>query len=233
MVLSNKLTVSSWNAHGLFYRLNNERYSKLKDPDIIKYLDSDIVGIAETKACETDNITLQGYSLVSKTNRPKLNKGIYGGVAVFCKVGISKGITQLPATHSEYIWIKLKKSFFNFQRDIYICFVYNFPKNSSYLKDKKNEPTVLEVLEKDLANFQSSGETVLMGDFNVHISTRDKDYIEDDSFMPDILPASYVFHSVVKNRNAVKSSVKTNQHGQSLLDMYCQPIKDFKWKNSW
>ena len=77
----------------------------------------------------------------------------------------------------------------------------------------------MEVFEKDLANFQSSGETVLMGDFNAHISTRDKYYIEDDSFMSDILPASYVFDSVVKNINAVKSSVKTNEHGQSLLDL--------------
>ena len=49
----------------------------------------------------------------------------------------------------------------------------------------------MEFIEKDLANFQSSGETVLMGDFNAHINTRDKDYIDGDSFMPDILPASY------------------------------------------
>ena len=73
MVLCNKLTVSSWNAHGLFYRLNNERYSKSKDPDIIKYLDSGIVGIVETKTCETDNMSLKGYSLISKTNRPRLH----------------------------------------------------------------------------------------------------------------------------------------------------------------
>ena len=99
----NKLTISSWNAHSLFYRLNNERHSKLKDPDIIKYLNSDIVGIVEMKACETDSISLQGYSLLSKTNRPRLSKGIYGGVAVSCKVGISKGIIPLPVTHSEYI----------------------------------------------------------------------------------------------------------------------------------
>ena len=219
MVLCNKLTVSSWNAHGLFYRLNNERHSKLKDPDIVKYLNSDIIGIVETKACETDNIYLQGYSLISKTNRPRLSKGIYGGVAVFCKVGISKGITPLPVTHSEYIWVKLKKSFFNFEKDIYICFIYNSPKNSSYSKDRGNEPTVLELLEKDMASFQSSGETVLMGDFNAHISTRDKDYIDDDSFMPDILPASYVFDSVVKNRNTIKPSEKTDEYGKSLLEL--------------
>ena len=77
----------------------------------------------------------------------------------------------------------------------------------------------MEVIEKDLANFQSSGETVLMGDFNAHINTRDKDYIDGDSFMPDILPASYVFDSVVRNRNAIKSTVKTDEYGQSLLDL--------------
>ena len=167
----------------------------------------------------TDNIYLQGYSLISKTNRPRFSKGIYGGVAVFGKVGISKGITPLPVTHSEYIWVKLKKSFLYFQKDIYICFIYNSPKNSSYSKDKGNDSTVLELLEKDMASFQSSGETVLMGDFNAHISTRDKDYIDDDSFMSDILPASYVFYSVVKNRNTIKPSEKTDEYGQSLLEL--------------
>ena len=49
-----------------------------------------------------------------------------------------------------------------------------------------------------MESFQSSGETALMGDFNAHISTRDKDYIGEDSFMTDILPAPCVFDSVVK-----------------------------------
>ena len=141
MVLCNKLNISSWNAHGLFCRLNNERHSKfLKRSRYHKIPNSDIVGIVETKACETDSISLlQGYALLSKTNRQRLNKGIYGGVAVLCKVGISKGITPLPVTHSEYIWIKLKKSrFLTSKKDIYICFIYNSPKNSSYSKDKKN-----------------------------------------------------------------------------------------------
>ena len=69
-----------------------------------------------------------------------------------------------------------------------------------------------------MANFQPSSATILTGDFNAHISTRDKDYIDGDSFMPDILPASYVFDSVVKNRNAIKSPVKTDEYGQLLLD---------------
>lgn len=63
------------------------------------------------------------------------------------------------------------------------------------------------------------GETILLGDFNAHISTGDKDYIDDDSFIPDILPASYVFDSVAKNRNAIKSPVKSDEYGRSLLDL--------------
>ena len=65
ITLCNKLKVSAWNAHDLFYRLNNERRYKLNDPYVIKYLDSDIIGIVETKACETDNISLNGYTLLS------------------------------------------------------------------------------------------------------------------------------------------------------------------------
>ena len=200
-----------------FYRLNNERHSKLKDSDVIKYLNSDIVGIVETKACETDNIFLKGYFLICKSNRPRSSKGIYGGVTVLCKVGISKGITPLPVTNSEYIWIKLRKSYFNFQKSTSVLFTIPL-KNSSYTKDKKNGPSILEVIEKDLANFQSTGETVLIVDFNAHINTSDKDYIEEDSFMPDVLPASYVFDSVIKNRNAIRSPARTDEFGQSLLD---------------
>ena len=159
------------------------------------------------------------YSLISKTIRPRLSIGIYGGVAVFCKVGISKGITPLPVTHSEYIWVKLKKVIFKLSK-IYLYLLYiQFPQKLTYAKDRGNEPTVLERLKKDMASFQSSGETVLMGDFNANISTRDKDYIDDDSFMPDILPASYVFDSVVKNRNTIKPSEKTDEYGKSLLEL--------------
>ena len=95
--------------------------------------------------------------------------------------------------------------------------------NTFFLKERNIAKTIMAVHRFGirlayLANFHSSGETVLIGDFNAH-KTRDKDYIGDYSFMPDIFPASYVFDSVVKNRNAVKSSVKTNEHGQSLLDL--------------
>ena len=72
----------------------------------------------------------------------------------------------------------------------------------------------MEVIEKDLANFQSSDKTVLMGDFNTHINSRDKDYIDGDSFMPDILPASYVFDSVVKNRKLTSTD---NQYWTYVL----------------
>ena len=70
-----------------------------------------------------------------------------------------------------------------------------------------------------MANFQSSDATVLMGDFNANISNDDRDFISNDSFIPDILPASYVFDSAVKNRNSVKAPQKSDEYGQSLLDL--------------
>ena len=154
MVLCNKLNISSWNAHGLFCRLNNERHtcSKfLKRSRYHKIPNSDIVGIVETKACETDSISLlQGYALLSKTNRQRLNKGIYGGVAVLCKVGISKGITPLPVTHSEYIWIKFKtKSRFLTSKKILTSVLYTIPKKTHLIqKIRKMNPLFWKLLKK-------------------------------------------------------------------------------------
>ena len=68
--------------------MNNERRYKLNGPDVIEYLDSDIIGIVETKACETDNISLNGYTLLSETNRLSISKCIYGGVAILCNTSI-------------------------------------------------------------------------------------------------------------------------------------------------
>ena len=132
MVLCNKLTVSAWNAHDLFYRLNNERRYKLDDPDVIKYLDSDIIGIVETKACETDNISLNGYTLLSKTKRPMISKGIYGGVAVLCKTSISKGIAKLPITLRIHMG-KTKEVIFQFSKRHFYLFHIQFPQRFDML----------------------------------------------------------------------------------------------------
>ena len=132
MNLKTKLSISSWNVQGLFYRNNNERFSKLNDTEFVNQIKSDIVCLLETKAEKGDNLTMKGYTLLKHCLRQRRGKGIYGGIALYAKMSIAKGITILNTKSTEYLWVKLDKFFFNHQRDIYICFVYNSPKNSTF-----------------------------------------------------------------------------------------------------
>ena len=64
MKLKTKLSISSWNVEGLFYRNNNERVCKLNDSEFTSQIKSDIVCLLETKAEKGDNVTLESYSLL-------------------------------------------------------------------------------------------------------------------------------------------------------------------------
>ena len=221
MKLKTKLTISSWNVQGLFYRNNNERFSKLHDTDFVDQIKSDIVCFLETKAQKGDNLTLKDYTLLKHCFRQRNGKGIYGGIALYSKASITKGITILNTKSTEYMWVKLDRFFFNHQTDIYICFVYNSPKYSTFTKRQSNLPSALEMIEDDITKYSTMGNTVLLGDFNAHTSTSDLDFVSGDygKGMEDILPNAYISDSVLLSRNSLKSNIKTDDYGRMLLDL--------------
>ena len=125
--LNRKLTVSSRNVHGLFYRLNGQRYCKFNDQEFIGHIKSVIVGFVESKASEADQLSLDGYSLIHKTVRLRESKGIYGGVVLFATFNITKGIEVINNVSTELVWVKLKRSFLIVTK-IYICAFVTSPK---------------------------------------------------------------------------------------------------------
>ncbi|CAG2246989.1 unnamed protein product [Mytilus edulis] len=194
-MLKNKLTISSWNVHGLFYREDGNRYCKLNDPDFCENINSDIICLLETKADKEDNICLKGYTLLKKVARPRKGKAIHGGIALYARTNVSKGITLIKGNSSEFLWAKLSKTFFSHSSDIFVCFAYNSPIQSSYSKSLKSELTTLEKIEQDLSKFSNSGETIIMGDLNAHINENDLDFISSDHVksLQDILPNSNLY----------------------------------------
>ena len=78
MVLKKQLTISSWNVHGLYQRINGERSCKLDDDEFVSNIKSDIVCLLETKCDKEDNISIKNYQLLKKVLRPRKGKGIYG-----------------------------------------------------------------------------------------------------------------------------------------------------------
>ena len=68
--------------------------------------------------------------------------------------------------------------------DVYLGVVYISPKNSSYTANSVESPTI-EILEKEITEYQKVGRVLLMGDFNARTGTK-PDYIcnDDDVFAP-------------------------------------------------
>ncbi|CAG2193381.1 unnamed protein product [Mytilus edulis] len=220
-MLKNKLTISSWNVHGLFYREDGNRYCKLNDPDFCENINSDIICLLETKADKDDNLCLKGYTLLKKVARPRKGKAIHGGIALYARTNVSKGITLIKGNSSEFLWAKLSKTCFSHSSDIFVCFAYNSPIQSSYSKSLKSELTTLEKIEQDLSKFSNSGETIIMGDLNAHINENDLDFISSDHVksLQDILPNSYLADNVQYRRYCTKKNIKTDEYGKRVLEL--------------
>ena len=54
-----------------------------------------------------------------------------GGMMLLINKNVKDGVTVLPRNSSELIWLKLSKKYFGFKNDVYLCFVYIAPANSS------------------------------------------------------------------------------------------------------
>ena len=96
---------------------------------------------------------------------------------------IVNGTSVIHGESSDCMWVCLKKSFFQLEEDIYICFIYLPPVNSTFTNSQDNNS--FELLENDVCKFKSKGRVVLMGDFNSQTSTSpDFNVTDDDIYTP-------------------------------------------------
>ena len=125
------LKIASWNIQGIKEagNINQVKFLDISQ-DISKY---DIYCLQETHLAPGDSLQVPGYQSISKC-RKKLPNGPYhsGGISVFFRDNISSGISVQPSNSNDIIWLRLKQKFFNLSNDIYLCYTYNSPQNSSY-----------------------------------------------------------------------------------------------------
>lgn len=77
---------------------------------------------------------------------------------------IKQGVSILKNSNSEIQWLKLCKTFFDLNKDIYVCFVYMHPSNSSYAV--RHNLFIMGILCFDVMNYGKLGFLVICGDFN-------------------------------------------------------------------
>ncbi len=63
----------------------------------------------------------------------------------------------------ETIWIRLKKEFFGYTFDLFICVIYIPPPEMSDWSKKNAIHDTFKNLEKDIASFQDKSKVILMG----------------------------------------------------------------------
>ena len=109
------LSIAFWNIDGVVYVLNNKRFSKLDVPEVIDNITKhEIICLAETHCGYDANISLEGYSTVNNV-RPKSPKAkkFSGGLAFLVKDNIKNGISFIPASDSEMMWLRLYVNLFS------------------------------------------------------------------------------------------------------------------------
>ena len=116
------INLGVWNIHGLFLKVNNYRLNKLEDPAFLKRLNNfDILCLQEIQCGpkDTQSLSLQGYSLIPFHRKESGNSRYYGVSLFLIKSGLRKGVKVVESINGDSIWLKLKKEFFHFERDMY------------------------------------------------------------------------------------------------------------------
>ena len=102
------INISMWNIEGLVN-------SKLSDEHVLDIIAKfQIIGLVETWLEKgNDNISLPGYDLIISNTRKKSQKARRnsGGICIFVKSSLSRGIKKLSNNNPDITWIKLDSTF--------------------------------------------------------------------------------------------------------------------------
>jgi hypothetical protein len=190
-----QLSISAWNIHGLG--------DKIEDHIFREKLNSDINILLETWTGENKKYILPEFNTISKCRKKKKKSRRYsGGIIVYYKKTISRGVTYVNygSKSENRLWLKLDKSFFDFEHDLYVCAVYIPPVTSVHYDND------FALLENEVSIFANQGKVLLIGDFNSRTG-QSPDYILNDStdlnnFSDNyILPRNYSVDQILKRIN--------------------------------
>lgn len=216
---SRLLSISAWNVHGIFEKFNGNRMCKLDNSQFIEQLTSDIVFLSETHACTNDILQIEGYKCYVNCRSDQPSR-LRGGLAVFIKLNIAKGVKLVNRPLEDMMWIKLDKCFFGLEKDLYICSLYISPSNSTYTIRTGMDKRIFDQLEQDIVQYSNQGDTMIIGDLNAHINSDELDYIENEmnDILDDCLPENYIADNVYTKRNT-EIAQSTNNYGNQILDL--------------
>ena len=165
-----------WNVGGLRAKLEDDLFlSEVKQYDIIL--------VAETHIGYDKKISVEGFHYFPVCRAKSANGRYYGGLAILTSLKIRPHVSFLQTTSTEYQWMKFDKTFFNFQKDLFLCLAYIPPSQSIYTHNMQQD--LLDLLKKDISVYKTKGDIMICGDLNARTGC-EKDFIVNDGI--DHLP---------------------------------------------
>ena len=136
---------------------------------------------------------------------------------IYINKNIVKGVSyeKNGSSSNNRAWLKLEKSFFGLQFDIFLCAVYIPPLNSTHYNND------YEILQSEISKFSNLGKIALIGYFNSRIAKL-PDFIENDSLdlndlnENNLLPDDYLVDQHIPRNN---EDLVLNIQGKNLLDL--------------
>jgi hypothetical protein len=167
--VSQDLAVAVWNIDGL--------KSSLNEPDFINNIKCfDIVILVETHI--TQPVHINSEYVYHKLGKKFSNKGrASGGISIIIKNELKKGIKILENKNDCFVWLQLEKTFFNLEKDTFICAAYIPPENSSIWMHRNEDP--FQTLDEEVGKYQCKGNVAIMGDLNAYTGNA-YDFIPED-----------------------------------------------------
>ncbi len=217
-----KIRILTWNVEGYTIKNSDEGVrNKLNISYVNKMLkDSDIVCLNETWT-NTDtekDIHLSEFEPFCNSRKYKNKKANRdsGGVAMLIRKTLLKFVTRLPNFYEDAIWVKLDKTLFGSEKDIYLCNLYLPPEKSSSTLNSNLDNW--DLIEREIHMFQNRGSVLLCGDLNARTGIQ-LDYIPNDSRDAFLnLPHNYQSDPLTI-RNRCNLDIKVNNFGKKLLEL--------------
>ena len=201
-----------WNIHG--FSLN-----KATDADFLEAIcNIDVLSLVETW-CGGDNpqIDVPEFSCITSSTRNKHKKArrFSGGISIYVRNNLKTGVSKLPFSNPDIVWVKLLKSFFNFKKDVFLGIIYFSPEGSTGNNEDLN--VLYSKLLSDIEIYSSQGDIVIQGDFNAYTNLN-PDYVTyDESEHPNSDDQFYIYDSPSPRNNMDNKT--SNKSGKLLLNL--------------
>ena len=178
-----------------------------------------VICLSETWTNKQSQIKLSGYSNPIHSYRRLQNrkaKRSSGGIIIYIKDSIRKGVKLIRNNIDCLIWLKFDKTFFQIRNDLYLGMTYVAPENSPV--HNFYETDIFQTIQDDVTFFQDKGSVFLLGDLNCRTSIK-SDFIENDRH----IPSRDVNTEIDTPLQRYSMDRGTNRFGENLLEL-CKAV---------